>query len=272
MKNLVARNPNEKESQQRIEDEILLTKNANHIISSSINDKEYLTHLYSCPENKITAINPGVDTDLFKPIDKNTALQFIHSVTHNKIVTFVGRIEALKGIDVLMYAIKIIHDRNPDLKVALLIVGGYSNRINNKELIRLKKLQNTLKMSPIVGFIDQRPQQELPYYYNASELVVTPSHYESFGMTSLEAMACGTPVLITDTSGISSMLNDDFKDLLISANNPLLLASHIEEILKNDSYKKQFKLKILKNINKFSWKNVAIKTDEVYQSIINKTS
>ncbi|MEM4260649.1 MAG: glycosyltransferase, partial [Candidatus Woesearchaeota archaeon] len=230
MKNLVARNSREHESRLRINAEFDLVKESQIITASSQNDKDYLVNLYNCPSNKIHVIHPGVDSKIFKPIPKKEALNYIQSVTTNKIILFVGRIEPLKGIDTLMHAIKILQSKKPELKLCLLIVGGVTetNAVkNNPELARLKRLQKTLGISPIVGYVAQRHQHELPYYYNASEVVVMPSYYESFGMTALEAMSCGRPVIITNTSGISSIIDDEFQSLIVSANNPLQLANQI---------------------------------------------
>jgi len=270
MKNLVARSHKEKESKRRINSEFRLIKYSDQITGSSISDKEYLISLYNCPENKITVISPGVDTNLFKPIPKQTALDYIQSHTKDKIILFVGRVEPLKGIDVLIYALKIYLSRNPHSPIKLLIVGGDSNNNlqTNKELHRLKQLEKTLKISPVVGYISQRPQHELPYYYNAAEVLLMPSHYESFGLTALEAMACGITVITTDTSGISGLIDEEFKDLIISANNPLLLAKQIEIVLYDKKRHEKMRQAMLEKIKCLSWENVAQKTLTVYFNVL----
>lgn len=270
MKNLVARNTKEQESQQRINAENELIKESQAITASSQNDKDYLKNLYNCPPEKIYIIHPGVDSSVFKPIPKPEALAYIQSITRNKIILFVGRIEPLKGIDTLMHAIKILQTKKPDLKLCLLIVGGTPEKTTgktNSELLRLKRLQKTLNISPIVGYVSQRHQHELPYYYNAAELMVMPSHYESFGMTALEAMSCGTPVIITNTSGISSIIDEEFKSLVVSANNPLHLAQQIDKVVNDANFLKYYRSRVKRIILKLSWSNAAKHIGNIYQNL-----
>ncbi len=267
IKNMVARTPAEQESAERIAIEFELIKKSDRIVAASELDKEYFIHLYNCPLEKITLINPGVDTHIFRPIPKKEALNYIASATSEKIILFVGRIEPLKGIDVLMHAIKILQTKKPSLSACLLIVGGGTKESKPEELVRLKKLEKTLGISPIVGFITQRHHHELPYYYNAAEVVVMPSYYESFGMTALEAMACEVPVIITNTSGISSLFDKQLNSLIVSANNPLELASQIENAVSNESFRKKYQEKVRPLIKNFTWQATAKKMAKVYKRI-----
>jgi D-inositol-3-phosphate glycosyltransferase len=269
MKNLVARSVEERESQFRIDTEFNLINESDVITASSENDLEYLINLYNAPKNKIKIVHPGVNSHIFKPISKDIALEYIQSVTKNKIILFVGRIEPLKGVDVLMHAIKILQTRKPNLKLCLLIVGGGEKESGHDqtELLRLKQLQKTLAISPIVGYVSQRHQHELPYYYNAAEMLVMPSHYESFGMTALEAMACGTPVIITSATGISSVIDQEFKSLVISANNPLQLAEQIEKVAINKTFKAYYQSHVQKIIRQLTWQSSAKKMGKIYENL-----
>ncbi len=269
MKNLVARDEVERETDERIDSEIKLIDRSNRITASSITDRDYLMSLYDCPPEKIEVITPGVDTNLFHRIDKKDAARQINENPDQKIIMFVGRIEPLKGIDVLMYAMKIYLHRNPHSNLKLMIVGGSNkNHATNEELIRLKELQHTLRIHPSVEFIPQQPQLILPYYYNYADIVVMPSHYESFGMTTLEAMACGTSIITTDTSGISGIIDRGLRNLVISANNPLMLAKQIESVLNDQGKHEALQKKVMKKVKKMTWSYVANKIAKLYSSII----
>lgn len=268
MKNLVARNEKEHESDERINAERMLITKSTKISASSSNDKEYLMTLYDCPEKKIEVITPGVDTAIFHRIDKQEAAQHIHENPDQRIIMFVGRIEPLKGIDVLMYSLKIYLHRNPKSSLKLMVVGGSDHaHATNEELNRLKELQHTLHMHPVVEFISQKPQAELPYYYNYADIVIMPSHYESFGMTTLEAMACGTSVITTNTSGISSIIDKELKDLIISANNPLLLATQIESVLNDQIKHEALQKKVMEKVQGMTWSHVAEKLIVIYSNL-----
>ncbi len=271
MKNLVARDELEREEKERINAEIVLVKEADHIIASSETDAQYLQYLYNCPKEKITIVYPGVDTNLFLPIDKVKAKKHVGADVHHKLILFVGRIEPLKGIDMLLYALKILLSQHTTIKVCLWIIGGDVSQKKShwsKELQRLEKLRQLLNMETTVYFVGQKPQHELPYYYNASELVVMPSHYESFGMAAIEAMSCGVPVITTNVAGVTTLFDKRHQQLITSVNNPLLLASQILSLLTNQEEHKKVSEQVRKRVQDLTWENVAKKVSRVYKYLV----
>lgn len=273
MKNLVARNIAEKEEDKRIEAEMYLGKLAKKIVVPSKSDKNYLRYLYGVPQKTIEVIPPGVNTELFRPMDKEIAKKHIGLSMQDKMILFVGRIEPLKGVDMLMYAMKIVTERNPGIRVCLCIVGGdisqppdaWSDTLQNLNAVR-----HTLNMSTTVTFVGQKSQELLPYYYNASEMVVMPSHYESFGMSALEAMSCGVPVITTNVAGVSSLIDESHSSLITSVNNPLLLASQIEHLLHHPEKRAIMREEIRKNVLDLSWGNIADKMSSLYREVYEK--
>ena len=271
MKNLVARTPQEMESQVRIDAEFSLTQKSDVIVTPSSSDKEYLQYLYDVPPEKIFEIAPGVNTQLFKPMDKKLAKKKINLRSDEKIILFVGRVEPLKGIDVLLYALKILLSQASDLKVRLLIVGGDISQHITKwspQLKKLEELRHILGISANVDFVGQKPQLELPYYYNASEIVVMPSHYESFGIAAAEAMACGTPVITTNVTGISNLIDQQRSTLVTTVNNPLLLASQIKQMLTDEKIYNETRKNIMENTKDLSWDKIALQIVRAYQKFI----
>ena len=272
MKNLVARSEREQESEERIEAEFLLSQRARQIIVPSESAKQYLQYLYGVPEEHIAVVPPGFNRDLFKPMDKVAAKKYIGADPDHNIVMFVGRIEPLKGIDVLMYAIRILRQKNPHAPTCLWVLGGdISQDISNwsEELQRLERLRGTLGMQTTVKFIGQKSQEELSYYYNAADIVVMPSNYESFGMAALEAMACGVPVIVTNVAGISSFLDERHKALVTSAHNPLLLAARIENLLADEAARNALGQDIHDKVQDLCWGCVADEMAGIYQSVLD---
>lgn len=251
MKNLVARS-GEKEELSRISAELKLVSHADKIIATSDNDIEYLHTLYGCPLRKIALLSPGVNLELFRPINKLTAKKMVKAGLKEKIILFVGRITPLKGIDVLLYALKIIVQKNPKLPISLWVVGERSN-----ELRRLKSIGKLLGIENYVRFAGQKCRNELPYYYNMAEMVIIPSWYESFGLVALEAMACRVPVISSDVTGVSKLLDKEHNQLLISANNPIGLSRKISLLLTNKSKHKSLSSKVFKRVQNLSWSHVA---------------
>ncbi|MBI4079454.1 MAG: glycosyltransferase [Candidatus Levybacteria bacterium] len=266
MKNLVARDELENEGKDRIKTELQLTREVNAIIAASDSDRAYLTHLYDVPSEKITVINPGVNNHLFRPIPMVKAKKRVKAAASDKIVLFVGRIEPLKGIDMILYALKIMLKKNQNLRVCLWIIGGdvSQKRGWTREVKKLEELRKTLNIEAVVKFLGRKKQYELPYFYNASEFVVMPSHYESFGMAALEAMACGVPVITTNVAGIASLFDEKHDALLTSVNNPLDLASKMEFLLTNQKEREKLTVELQEKVQDLTWGKVTDKIIKVY--------
>ncbi len=185
-------------------------------------------------------------------------------------ILFVGRIEPLKGIDMLMYAMKIVMKKNPWIPVCLCVVGGDISQPPNawpSTLRSLDAIRHLLHMSATVTFVGKQKQEELPYYYNASDMVVMPSHYESFGMSALEAMSCGVPVITTNAAGVSSLIDEKHSSLITSVNNPLLLATQIEDLLHEPKKREQMGQEIRQNVLDLSWDQIARNVSTVYDAV-----
>ncbi len=221
---------------ERIAIEKRLVVSADRIIATSDSEVAYLSALYDAPASHIRAIPPGVDTSLFRNIPKSEAKKTIGEDPNHRIILSVGRIDPVKGFDVLLYALKLLVRSNPEAAhhACLWIVGGdveEKRRAWNSEQTKLETLRKTLGLDTTVKFIPAQSQEQLPAYYNAAEVLVMPSHYESFGMVALEALACGTPVIATDVTGISPLVRAVPKGHIISANNPILLSQKLAHVL-----------------------------------------
>ena len=271
MKQLVSRSELTNDPKERISIEQTLVKNSDFFVTSSDNDAMYLSSLYDCPQNKIASIPPGVDTVLFRPKNKQASKIAIGADINHRIIVAVGRIDPIKGFDVLLFALKILLYSHPELakKVCLWIVGGDVGEDKSSwstELQSLERLQMTLGLATSVRFVTAKPQEKLPDYYNAADVVVMPSHYESFGMVALEALACGTSIIATDVTGISPMLKTFPKGHVISANNPIKLA---EELYRVTMKQKEHHLNP-KDLSLLDWSTMAAKMKKAYESVQKK--
>lgn len=257
MKNLVAKNAAERESPKRIKAENLLMQKADKIIAISPMDAKYIANLYGASKDKIFVLTPGLDHNLFKPLQKNITKVKIGADPKFKLILFVGRIQPLKGIDTLLYALKILIDQAFRINVCLWVLGDDNLNGGAKELKRLQKLQTFLNLDPFVRFLGKKRYEQLPAFYNAADLVVMPSKYESFGMIALEAMACGVPVITTNATGVSDLYDKKHKNLIIPVGNPSLLAQKIERILTNENQYKKLSQQVLVKVKAFNWQSAA---------------
>lgn len=260
MKNLVARSDDERESKERILTEQMLVKKSDQIIATSETDAQYIQYLYDGDEEKIAVLTPGVDLNIFKPSDKIQAKKKVGAAVDEKMILFVGRIEPLKGVDVLLYALKILLGTHTDLRVCVWIVGGDVTKDTDEwpdELKKLSEIREELRIHTAVHFVGRKAQKDLPEYYNAADLMVMPSHYESFGITAVEAMSCGVPVITTDVTGVSKLIDKEHENLITSANNPIRLSQRISALLCDDKMYKEVSRSVSENVKDLSWDNAA---------------
>jgi D-inositol-3-phosphate glycosyltransferase len=264
MKNLVTQQEKDKETQKRTHAEFLLIQHARNVIASSTMDQEYLETLYNCPKENIKVISPGVDTHYFFPKDKIVAKRELGIEAKMKTILFIGRLDPAKGTDVLLYAIKILSRRMPSIPLTLFIIGGDENDTTYKKLVDIR---NMLQLVPFVHFLGKKSYESLPIYYNAADILVTPSLYESFSISSLEAMACKTPIIVTSACGIAKDIANISKHLVTSANNPIELALACYNLLTEETISHKIAKSLYNKAISMSWESVLEKTVKVYEDI-----
>lgn len=275
MKNRIAQSPQEMEGEYRILGEKKVISKANRIIAATLAEKSQLEFLYEAPSSKISVIPPGVDTRHFYPIPKDEAKEVVGVPDDSHTILFVGRIEPLKGIDKLIQAIAIIQN-NGELRCCphnLVIIGGEPNakpEDMNAEMARLQDMVEDFGIENFVIFLGKQDQQMLPYYYSASEIVVMPSHYESFGMVALEAMACGTPVVASQVGGLAFLVRDGETGFVVPGNDVHLLAKRLIELIKDKELRNKLGNKSAEYAQLYAWENISEKMIEVYNQVLEK--
>jgi D-inositol-3-phosphate glycosyltransferase len=274
LKNQIAQNETEKEGNYRINGEEKVVHAADKIVSSTPIEKAQLISHYCAEEEKIKIIPPGVDTGRFYPIPPDEAKEVVGIPTDGKIILFVGRIEPLKGVDNLIRAIASIRksDVLSQCPHYLIIIGGNpdpdSDEINN-EMRRLKKLCKELGLDDLIIFLGKKAQDTLPYYYSASEVVVMPSYYESFGMVALESMACGTPVLATQVGGLAYLVKDGETGFTIPVEDPQALEQKLTMLICKTELREEMSHNSIIYAQSFSWEKITPQIIELYKNTIS---
>ena len=248
----------ETEAAFRIDAEKLVADSADAIVVSTEQEKDDLARLYGTDPCKIRTIPAGVDLDLFRPIDGVQARRDL-DLEGNSVILYVGRIEALKGVEILVRALHLLEDR-ADTK--LVIVGGRLGE--DGEMSRLKLLTEDLGVADAVTFTGSIPHKELPSYYGAADVLVLPSYYESFGLVALEAMACGTPVLVSRVGGLKSFVSHGETGYLVPWRCPEAFAQRLEVILANPSLRDAMGRAARAKAMKMGWSEVAASLLKVY--------
>jgi D-inositol-3-phosphate glycosyltransferase len=273
MKNRVAQTPAERESPRRIEIEGRIMRFADRLVAATPLEKAQMSWLYGADADNISVVPAGVDLNLFRPIPRAEAKMRIGVPPDHKVILFVGRIQPLKGIDTLIRAMKQVVDRHAELKdrVCVSIIGGDPNPDSELELAefqRLEQLRRELGIGDLVTFLGAKDQDSLVYYYSAAETVVMPSHYESFGMVALEAMACGTPVIGSDVGGLSFSIEDGFNGYLVPGRDPEVLADKIALLLRRPGLRDHLGEQAVRWAERYAWTHIADELLDVYQMVL----
>lgn len=273
MKNRIAKSANEIEGEYRIQGEKRVIAKANKIIAATVAEKSQLEFLYDTPSSKISVIPPGVDIRHFYPIPKDEAKEVVNLPENTHMILYVGRIEPLKGIDSLIQAISMIQ-KSGELKCcphSLVIIGGEPEakpEEMNAEMARLQDLVEELGIENFVIFLGKQDQQMLPYYYSAAEVVVMPSHYESFGMVALESMACGTPVIASQVGGLAFLVRDGETGFVVPGNDIEKLSNRLVDLIRNKELRNKLGAKSADYAQLYSWENISSKIVEVYRKVL----
>lgn len=271
MKNRIARSDAEREGPYRILGEKQVLARANRIVVATLAELTQLRFLYKADDKRMVVIPPGVDVSHFYPIPSDEAKMFIGLKPDDRMILFVGRIEPLKGVDTLIQAMSHLQMRESDGKpMHLAIIGGdpgASPEEMNTEMARLKKLCADLGLDQSVVFLGMRDQAKLPYYYSAAEVVVMPSHYESFGMVALEAMACGTPVIASEVGGLAYLMRDGETGFTIPDQEPEALGEKISLLLSDRDLRTTMSRRAVEYAQDYAWEKVAKQIVGVYEGL-----
>ena len=258
VKNQIAA-PGEREPQRRVEWETRVVGFADRLVAATPAEEEQLEKLYGADPAKITIIPPGVDLRLFHPHPPEDAKAQLGVKPCDRMLLFVGRIEPLKGIDTLLRAMGLLANECPTWasQICVAIIGGDPNTTENEEMERLKAIRAELGITDLVTFLGARDQDKLHHYYSAAEAVIMPSHYESFGMVALEAMACGTPVIASEVGGLAYLVRDGKTGFHVPNGDPVALASAIARLVEDPELRDQLGRQAHRYAQHYSWDCIA---------------
>lgn len=268
MKNSIAQDDSQRASQVRLDGEQRVVNRVDRLIAATRAEERQLIDLYAADPDKIEIVPPGVDLDRFRPLRQDLAREAlgIPPAPHRNIL-FAGRIERLKGVETLLRAIALLRDTSPatvtDLCVC--IVGGDPWAENpDAEMARLQRMREALSLDNVVTFLGARDQDELPRHYAAADMLVMPSHYESFGMVSLEAMAMGTPVIASDVGGLAYLVQDGVNGFKVPQQDPAALAARIKTLLDDQELRSHLSCQAWEFAQTFGWPQIAEQLLAVY--------
>lgn len=244
------------------------------VIAECPQDKEDLRRLYGVDESKITTVPCGFCPSEFYPVNQSFARSFLGLNQTERLVLQLGRMVPRKGVDNVIKALALM--RRSVSNVRLLIVGGGSadaDPLQCPEIGRLQSIAEELGVSASVNFVGRKDRSMLKYYYSAADVFVTTPWYEPFGITPLEAMACGRPVIGANVGGIKHSVADGETGYLVPPKNPEALADRLTHLLSQPLLLKTMQAAALKRVHGlFTWAKVAEAVANVYDEVVTQRS
>lgn len=257
--------------EDRIAIEKWIVADADRLIAECPQDMEDLIEHYQADPERITIVPCGFNPREFHPLPKIMAKKTLGLAQEEKIILQLGRMVPRKGVDNVIRAMALI--QRCDQPMRLVIVGSDVGDGEGPEIQRLKRIAVEEGIAEKVSFVGRKSREELKYYYAAADLFISTPWYEPFGITPLEAMACGTPVIGSNVGGIKYSVVDGETGFLVPPHQPKALAEKIEEVLCNKQLYKYLRENSIKRVNQlFTWYSVANMIHGLYEYVMEMNS
>ena len=253
----------ENEPLGRMASERRLAQSADAVVVPTEREKENLLNHYHADSQTLYVIPCGVNADHFKPLDRFSARRTLNLSVDQDLLLYVGRFTPVKGLDILLRAVsQLVKTGN---RLRLIVVGGDGPAAASTQAVRRQIRQLHLgRHVHLAGRIDA---SVLPCYYNAADLLVVPSRYESFGLVMLEALACGTPVVATPVGAMERLLVEGENGLVVQSPDSTAVARGIAAQLARDGNKRPARESVRATVLSYGWASVARQLARLYSMV-----
>ncbi len=246
------------------ETEAWLTYEAWRVVCCSDYMINHVKWAFGLPNDKLVMVPNGVNTKQFNNSDVDLAFRNNYALPEEKIVLYVGRLVYEKGIHILINSVpKILQKVN----AKFIIVGSGYMKEQLLNIVRSMGLEHKVLFE---GFVDDPTLLKLQ---KVADVSVVPSLFEPFGIVALEAMAAKSPVVVSDTGGLSEIVEHDVTGVKVYPNNPESLAWGITKVLLDDSFRKRIRENAFKKVQeKYDWEKIAQQTISLYEGVLSEYS
>ncbi|MBI3255373.1 MAG: glycosyltransferase family 4 protein [Candidatus Andersenbacteria bacterium] len=243
---------------------------AAHIIAVSHYTKKTIQEYYGLSAGKITVIPNGIDTAIFHPIDNFSQTigyaglcRELKVTSQQPIVLYIGSDHLRKNVIAAVQAFAKFKEKQPQ---AVFIKVGEPGLPAGRQLL-LEEIDR-LKLRESVRFVGSATEDRLNEIYNLADVFMFPSTFEGFGLPPLQAMAAGTPVVCANATSLPEVVGE--AALLHDPNDVAGFADSLLRLTQDEELKQTYRTAGLAQAKKFLWPEVALMTEKVYQSMINK--
>jgi len=237
-------------------------KRAGRIITISNHSKNQIHKCLDYPEERIDVAYPGVDLEKFKPFTPSSSFHKKYGFENfgTNIILYVGSEHPRMNLDTLIKALYLVKKELPDIKF---LKVGRPQFPNARE--KLQAMIKSLDLEKDVIFIDYVEDEHLPAIYNTASLLVYPITETGFGLPPLEAMACGTPVITSNTASLPEVVGD--AGIMVNPSDTEKLSEMILKVITDHSLQEKLSEKGLNRARKFTWENTAEKILETFEKL-----
>lgn len=258
---------------ERVEIERRAIAEAGAIVAECPQDYEDLTRLYQADPARIATIPCGVDTEALKPASKRAARAALGLPNAGPVVLHLGRLVPRKGAANVVRAVSVLR-RRFDLDARLVVVGGQTDEPDPEATPEIGGLLNLARdegVDDLVLFAGRKRHGELRHWYNAADVFATTPWYEPFGITPLEAMACGIPVIGSNVGGLKHTIVDGDTGYLVPPEDPEALALSLLRVLKDPELGRALGARGRKRVlQHFTWPAVARSLAVLYGKVLGE--
>ncbi|MGD0556435.1 MAG: D-inositol-3-phosphate glycosyltransferase [Streptosporangiaceae bacterium] len=257
----------------RIRGEHEVVAAADRLIANTVEEARQLTAFYDADPDRIAVVNPGVDLRTFRPGDRQAARRDLGLPADALVLLFAGRVQPLKGPDVLLRSAARLLADDPELRnrLTVVMIGGPSGN-ERSDPDRMRELSHHLGIEHIMRFEPPCPQTELARWYRAATLLMAPSHSESFGLVALEAQACGTPVIAARVGGLRTVVRDGVSGVLVAGHDPADYARAVRGLANDPARLHSLGEGALRHASAFGWGATVDRLLEVYTGAMEEAA
>lgn len=266
VKNLLLHSGEKPEPRRREDGEHRIVDGATRLIANTAHEASELVSHYNADFDHIDVAPPGVDLTVFTPAFRSRSRKE-HGVQPGTFhLLFAGRIQRLKGPQILLKAATLLRTRRPDIDLRLTILGSLSGSkdFDLKALIKAAGMDDVVTHRPPVNAMD------LAGWYRSADVVVMPSYSESFGLVALEAQACGTPVVATKVGGLSRAVFHGRTGLLVEGHSPADWADVLEALYDDPTTREDMGRAAALHAESFGWQRTAAITLDSYHAAVDQ--
>ncbi|MGC5016271.1 D-inositol-3-phosphate glycosyltransferase [Streptosporangium sp. DT93] len=265
VKNLMLADDDRPEPAARVLGEQQVVDVADRLVANTPTEARELVQLYGAVPDRVEIVNPGVSLRVFRPASKGAARHRLDLPQDAHVLLFVGRVQPLKGPEVLLCAAARMLVEDPSLRSRLVVacVGGPSGNGLARPSY-LTDVAASLGISDVVRIVPPAPQDELADWYRAADVTVVPSHNESFGLVALESQACGTPVAATSVGGLRTAVRDGVSGVLVQGHDPHDWARVLGRFVYEPAWRDELSIGAVQHAAAFGWSATAARLERVY--------